>query len=392
MMDEIFDKLIAAYQSEFGTMPTDKFFSPGRINLIGEHTDYNGGHVFPAAITIGTSGVAAKRDDDLVKLYSLNFPDEHISFSINDDEKLPNHAWGNFVKGVLIAMRQFGNTFDTGFNLLIEGNIPNASGLSSSSSLELLVGVVLKRLYNLPIPRLQLVASGQRAENDYIGVQTGIMDQFAIGYGEENQAIYLDTNTMIYEMVPADFKDYDVIIMNTNKRRELADSKYNERVAETQEALRRLQLKLDIHTLGDLDAKTFDEHASMIGDETLIKRARHAVYENERTIKAKAALADNDLVTFGALLNASHTSLKDDYEVTGIELDTLVATAQENPNVLGARMTGAGFGGCAIALVKHDAVEALEQAVESAYVKAIGYAPAFYESHIGDGARFVGEV
>lgn len=391
-MDDTFTKLITTFKQEFGRAPSDKFFSPGRINLIGEHTDYNGGHVFPAAITIGTYGVARKRVDRQVGLYSLNFPDDHIRFAIDDDSKLSNHSWGNFVKGFLVASRAYGNTFDSGFDLVIDGNIPNASGLSSSSSLELLIGVVLRQLFKLPVPRLQLVATGQQAENNYIGVNTGIMDQFAIGYGEKDQAIYLDTNTMTYEMVPIKLSGYDIIIMNTNKRRELTDSKYNERVAETQAALRALQKQLAITSLGQLDSATFEANRDLIGDELLERRARHAVTENERTKLAKQALVDHDLVGFGELLNTSHASLRDDYEVTGPELDTLVATAQQAPGVLGARMTGAGFGGCAIALVEHAAVPAVEEAVDAAYQAKIGYAPSFYLTHIGDGARWVGAV
>jgi galactokinase len=389
----MWQKLQDTFMEQFGQAPSDKFFSPGRINLIGEHTDYNGGHVFPAAITIGTYGVARLRDDATVKLYSRNFPDEGvISFDVNDETKLAHGAWGNFVKGVLQALRGYGNRFEQGFELVVEGNIPNASGLSSSSSLELLVGVVVQKLYDLKIPRLQLVASGQRAENDFVGVNTGIMDQFAIGFGEEAKAIYLDTNTMIYDMVPVNLGEHVVVIMNTNKRRELADSKYNERVKETQEAVFDLQKVLAIQSLGQLDSKTFEKHAHVIQNDIVRRRARHAVTENERTQEAVKALRANDLVRFGELLNASHESLKDDYEVTGIELDTLAHTAQKQAGVLGARMTGAGFGGCAIALVKRDAVEAAQAEVGRVYEETVGYAPSFYVADIGPGAHWVGQV
>ncbi|TOY70542.1 galactokinase [Leuconostoc citreum] len=386
-------KLVQVFIDQFKERPTDQFFSPGRINLIGEHTDYNGGHVFPAAITIGTYGVARLRDDMLVKLYSLNFPDQGvITFDVNDETKLSHGSWGNFVKGVLQALRGYGNVFNQGFELVIEGNIPNASGLSSSASLELLIGVVAQKLYRLKVPRLQLVASGQRAENDFVGVNTGIMDQFAIGFGEKAHAIYLDTNTMIYDMVPVDLGDNVIVIMNTNKRRELADSKYNERVKETQQAVYELQQSLPIQSLGQLTSDTFEANAHLITNDTILRRARHAVTENERTQLAVESLRDNDLVKFGELLNASHDSLKNDYEVTGIELDTLAETAQKIPGVLGARMTGAGFGGCAIALVNRQAVDDLKTKVGQIYEETIGYAPSFYVADIGPGAHWIGEV
>ncbi len=386
-------KLVQVFIDQFKERPTDQFFSPGRINLIGEHTDYNGGHVFPAAITIGTYGVARLRDDMLVKLYSLNFPDQGvITFDVNDETKLSHGSWGNFVKGVLQALRGYGNVFNQGFELVIEGNIPNASGLSSSASLELLIGVVAQKLYRLKVPRLQLVASGQRAENDFVGVNTGIMDQFAIGFGEKAHAIYLDTNTMIYDMVPVNLGDNVIVIMNTNKRRELADSKYNERVKETQEAVYELQQSLPIHSLGQLTSDTFEANAHLIKNDTILRRARHAVTENERTQLAVESLRANDLVKFGELLNASHDSLKNDYEVTGIELDTLAETAQKIPGVLGARMTGAGFGGCAIALVNRQAVDDLKTKVGQIYEETIGYAPSFYVADIGPGSHWIGEV
>lgn len=393
MDKQVFTKLNTIFKEQFTTAPTDAFFSPGRINLIGEHTDYNGGHVFPAAITIGTYGVGAARTDKLVRLYSANFPDTGIvEFAIDDTTKLPHGNWANFVKGDLIALRGYGNHFDHGFDLVIEGNIPSASGLSSSSSLELMISVVVQRLFHLKVPRLQLVACGKQAENEYIGVNTGIMDQFAIGFGEANKAIYLDTNTMVYDMVPVELGDYVVVIMNTNKPRNLVDSKYNERVKETQEAVYCLQKELNINALGELSSAEFEAAAHLITDPTVLKRARHAVTENERTQEAVKYLTAGNLVEFGKLLNASHQSLKDDYEVSGVELDTLAAAAQQQPGVLGARMTGAGFGGCAIALVKRDQVTTFEDQVGQAYTEKIGYAPSFYVADIGDGAHWVGPI
>lgn len=376
------------FQEKFNTTDSQSFFSPGRINLIGEHTDYNGGHVFPAAITLGTYGEARKREDDLIRLYSGNFPDLGIfELSLKDLNFKKEHDWTNYVKGMVKFLLEAGYDISTGFDLALYGNIPNGAGLSSSASLELLAGVVLEELFQLDISRLDLILTGKRVENEFIGVNSGIMDQFAIGMGQKDHGIFLDTNTLEYEMVPVELGEYVVCIMNTNKRRELADSKYNERRAECEEALARLQKQLAIKSLGELTEEEFEKNTFLINDPILEKRARHAVYENGRTIKAKNALVKGDLETFGKLLNASHASLRDDYEVTGLELDTLAQTAQSVPGVLGARMTGAGFGGCAIALVKEDQLENLKEVVGEKYLNVVGYKADFYEAHVGDGTK-----
>ncbi|NJE64118.1 galactokinase [Enterococcus durans] len=383
---EIKRSLNTKFAEIFGPKQTAQYFSPGRINLIGEHTDYNGGHVFPASITYGTQGVATSRKDNKVLVYSTNFEDDGvISFTLNELDYDKQAGWANYVKGMILKLKETGYTFDHGFELLVEGTIPNGAGLSSSASLELLVGVVLEDLLDLAIDRLALVQTGKKVENEFIGVNSGIMDQFAIGFGEVDKAILLDTNTLKYEMVPVKLDGYAVVIMNTNKRRELADSKYNERRSECEEALKRLQTQLTIDALGDLDSETFEAHTDLINDDTLIRRARHAVTENQRTLEAKAELEKGNLAAFGKLLNASHYSLRHDYEVTGIELDTLVDAAQKQEGVLGARMTGAGFGGCAIALVKEENIPEFENNVYDAYLKVVGYAPEFYVAHIGNG-------
>jgi galactokinase len=366
----------------------DLYFAPGRINLIGEHTDYNGGYVFPASITIGTYGVARKRDDKQVHLYSENFPEKGIiTFSLDELDYRKEDDWTNYPKGVIRYLKEAGHVIDSGVEIVFYGNIPNGAGLSSSASIELLTGVILDDLFDLKIERLELVLTGKKVENEFIGVNSGIMDQFAIGMGKKDHALLLDTNTLDYELVPAEFGEYVVAIMNTNKRRELADSKYNERRAECEEALKRLQTELSIASLGELDEAIFFDHTSLIADPVLIKRAKHAVTENQRTLKAKAALQAGDLERFGQLLDASHASLRDDYEVTGIELDTLVAAAQAQPAVLGARMTGAGFGGCAIALVKESEWSTFESAVKKIYREKIGYDTDIYQASIDDGAR-----
>ncbi|MEY8444449.1 galactokinase [Lactococcus ileimucosae] len=363
------------------------YFSPGRINLIGEHTDYNGGYVFPAAITIGTTGLARLREDDKIRLYSENFPElGTIEFSLSEANKATGGIWADYVKGMITMLQGAGYTIDKGFDLLIYGQIPTASGLSSSASLELLVGVVLDDLFKLGVPRLELVQLGQKTENDFIGVNSGILDQFAIGFGQKDQAILLDTNTLEYHMVPVQLGEYAIVIMNTNKPRALTESKYNERFAETREALKRMQNSLDIQALGELSNEDFEANVSVINDETLIKRARHAVYENNRTKVAQKAFVEGDLKIFGQLLNDSHESLKNDYEVTGAELDTLAETAQKQEGVLGARMTGAGFGGCAIALVHKDYVADFEHNVGKVYEEVVGYPASFYVAQIGDGS------
>ena len=381
-------KLSKQFVTIFGVEATGSYFAPGRINLIGEHTDYNGGHVFPASITIGTYGLARKRTDRKIRFYSENFSQLGIiECSLDDLSYQPTDDWTNYPKGMFKYLIEAGNSLESGLDILFYGTIPNGAGLSSSASIELLTGVIIKDLFDLPIEMTALALIGKKVENEFIGVNSGIMDQFAIAMGKKDYAILLDTNTLKYELVPADFGEYVVAIMNTNKRRELADSKYNERRAESEEALRRLQTVLNIPSLGSIDEATFIEHQEVIEDEILIKRAKHAVSENQRTLKARAALEKNDLATFGRLLNDSHQSLKVDYEVTGIELDTLVAAAQNHPGVLGARMTGAGFGGCAIALVKEQNLPEFIQNVGSIYQEKIGFEASFYKASIADGAR-----
>ena len=382
------EQLTQAFEGVFGVAPDATFFSPGRINLIGEHTDYNGGHVFPAAITLGTYGAARKRDDRRLRFFSGNF--EHLGIlEVSLDELVfkKEDNWTNYPKGVIKFLKEAGHSIEAGLDVYVYGNIPNGSGLSSSASLELLIGVICEELFDLKLERLDLVKIGKQTENHFIGVNSGIMDQFAIGMGADKQAIYLDTNTLEYDLVPLDLGDYVVVIMNTNKRRELADSKYNERRAECEKAVEELNHLLDIDHLGVLDEALFDQYAYLIQDGDRIKRARHAVSENQRTLKAKAALIAGDLEQFGRLINASHVSLEHDYQVTGIELDTLVHTAWDQPGVLGARMTGAGFGGCAIAIVHKDEVEAFTVTVGKTYEEKIGYAPAFYLAEVAGGSR-----
>ncbi|MBT2727244.1 galactokinase [Bacillus sp. ISL-75] len=372
----------------FHILPRKAFFAPGRINLIGEHTDYNGGHVFPCAITYGTYAVARKREDQVIRLYSTNFPEKGIiEFNLNELDYQKEHNWANYPKGMIRYMLEAGYEIPTGFDCAIQGNIPNGAGLSSSASIELLTGVLVNGLFELEIPRLDLIKLGKKVENEFIGVNSGIMDQFAIGMGKKDAGILLDCQTLSYEYAPIHLDDYKILIMNTNKRRELADSKYNERRGECEEALAQLQQKLPIVALGQLSEAEFDENQDLITNETVRKRAKHAVYENVRTIKALEELKAGNLEAFGQLINQSHVSLRDDYEVTGVELDSLVEAAWNQPGVLGARMTGAGFGGCAIAIVENDEVENFITNVGAVYLEKIGYKAEFYAASIGDGAK-----
>ncbi|RXI79102.1 galactokinase [Levilactobacillus suantsaii] len=380
--------LASEYKETFNATPQRVFFSPGRINLIGEYTDFNGGHVFPAAISLGTYGAFSKRDDRTVRMYSANLPKAGtIEFSLDDLTYDPADNWTKYFKGLLFELAKQGKTIDQGFDLYVHGNLPDSSGLSSSASVEMLMAQILLDAYDQQISRVDLVKAGQQVENDYLGLNTGIMDQFAIFMGKKDQAILLDTNTLKYQYAPVKMDGYVVVIMNTKKRRELTDSKYNERRSQCEEALKRLQTKLDIQTLGDLNNDQFDENSYLINDDVLIKRARHAVVENQRTLRAFDALQKNELTTFGKLVNASHVSLHYDFAVTGKELDTLVETAWAQPGVLGARMTGAGFGGCAIAIVKESNVQDFEQAVGDTYNQKIGHPAEFYIAHLADGTH-----
>ena len=390
MAYELQEELAQSFNKRFGYDPAKLYFSPGRVNLIGEYTDFNGGHVFPAAISVGTYGAIAPRDDNQIRTYSANYPEAGIqTITVTDLALRPYDTWIKYLRGVMTVMAEAGYPVSKGFDLAIVGDMPTASGLSSSASLEILLLNMLQDMMGYQIDKLTIVKLGQAVENDYLGLKTGIMDQFAVAFGEDEQGIFLDTNTMAYEMVPAEFGEYRLLVMTTNKKRELTDSKYNERRAESEEALALLQENVDVETLGDLTVPQFEAAtADFEKDHALVmKRARHAVSENQRTIAAKAALQAHDLVQFGELLTASHASLRDDFEVSGIELDTLVETALRQPGVLGARMTGAGFGGSAIALVEKDQVPAVTTAVGDVYTAEIGYQPAFFVAEIVAGTH-----
>ena len=383
------NKMLEKFNEKFGYKQGVRvFFSPGRVNLIGEHTDYNGGHVFPCALSFGTYGAIALRDDKVVRMYSENFDDKGIiSFDIENLKNDKEHDWANYPKGVIDVLRKHGYDVNKGFDMFVYGNIPNGAGLSSSASLELLMAVMMNDIYDFNIYRVELVKYCQEAENDFIGVNCGIMDQFAIGMGKDSNAILLDCNTLDYKYSTVNLKDEVIVIANTNKRRGLADSKYNERRGECEEALKELQSELKINALGELTEDEFEQSKHLIKNDVRAKRAKHAVYENQRTLKAVKALENNDIDTFGKLMNESHNSLRDDYEVTGRELDTLVDLASKQEGTIGSRMTGAGFGGCTVSIVKKPMVEKFIENVGKEYKEKIGYDADFYVANIGSGTR-----
>ena len=368
-----------------------EYFAPGRVNLIGEHTDYNGGHVFPCALTIGTYACARRREDRRLRFYSMNFPEAGILESTLDDKEYRKElGFSNYPRGVILMAAQEGYRAEQGMDILYYGTIPNSSGLSSSASIEVLTGYILKDLFGFDFDGIANAKIGQRAENEFIGVNCGIMDQFAIAMGRKDSAIFLDTATLQYEYAPLKLDGVKILIMNTNKKRGLGDSKYNERRAECESALRDLQRAVDIKTLGDLDEEGFVLYSDMIRSQVCMKRARHAVFENRRTIRAAEALRAGDIPKFGRLMNESHVSLRRDYEVTGPELDTLVEAAWEQEGVIGARMTGAGFGGCAVSLVKEEYLPVVMDAIGETYREKIGYEPTFYIAETGDGPSRIG--
>ena len=383
-------QLVKKFQELFGEGGDIRFyFSPGRVNLIGEHTDYNGGHVFPCALTIGTYGVARKRADRKIRLYSENFSKMGvIETSLEDLVYRDSAGWTNYPKGIVWTFQEKGYPVEKGFDMLMYGNIPNGSGLSSSASVELLMGIILKDLFGYEdLTMINLALIGQYGENNFNGMNCGIMDQFAIAMGKKDHAIFLDTQNLQYEYAPIRMDGYKIVIAASNKKRRLTDSKYNERRAECEEALKDIQSVKKIQALGELTEEEFEQVKDAVKDPVCRKRAKHAVYENQRTIQAVKALKNNDLETFGKLMKESHVSLRDDYEVTGKELDTLVEAAWKQDGVIGSRMTGAGFGGCTVSIVKEEAVDAFIKNVGEIYEKEIGYEADFYVVEIGDGTR-----
>ena len=384
------EKLLKKFKELFGDTSDARFyFSPGRVNLIGEHTDYNGGHVFPCALTIGTYGAAKKRNDNKIHFYSMNLDNFGvIEVTLEDLSYHAEYNWANYPLGVVWAFTEKGYTLDSGFDMVIWGNIPNGSGLSSSASLEVLTGVILRDLYNIDtLTMTDLALIGQYSENNFNGCNCGIMDQFAVAMGKADNAIFLDTSTLNFEYAPVKLKDAKIIITNSKVKHSLVDSAYNTRRQECADALAALQTVVSIDSLGDLDMETFEKYKSVIGDPVKEQRAKHAVAENQRTIDAVAALKADNIELFGQLMNQSHISLRDDYEVSCEEIDILVDLAWNTPGVIGSRITGGGFGGCTVSIVKNDAIDTFIETIGAAYKEKVGHEAEFYTVEIGDGAR-----
>ncbi len=367
------------------------YFAPGRVNLIGEHTDYNGGHVFPCALTLGTYAVARKRRDRAIRFYSENFRSLGV-IKTSLDELVPNKkaGWTNYPKGVMWAFEKRGYKLPCGLDIAIYGDIPNGSGLSSSASLEVLTGLMLKDMFGFDgISMVDIALIGQDSENNFNGCNCGIMDQFASAMGKRGNAIFLDTNTLEYEYAPVQLPNAKIVIVNSKVKHSLVDSAYNDRRNECETALLELQTVVNIKTLGDLTEEEFEANKGAIKSEIRQKRAKHAVYENQRTIKAVEALKNNNVELFGKLMNASHESLRYDYEVSCEEIDILVDLAQAMPGVIGSRITGGGFGGCTVSIVENDAVDRFIAEIGKAYLKKVGHEAEFYVVEIGNGAGAV---
>jgi len=390
MKKEMLNEMKECFVEKFGgDGDICSYFAPGRVNLIGEHTDYNGGHVFPCALTIGTYMLARKREDSKLRFYSINFEKIGvIEGSLDELNPKQDENWTAYPKGVMWTFLQKGHAIEQGFDILLYGNIPNGSGLSSSASVELVTGVMLRDMFGYDkLTNIDLALYGQYSENNYNGVNCGIMDQFAIAMGKKEQAIFLDTNSLTYQYAPVKLEGAEIVIACSNKKRGLGDSKYNERREECETALAEIQKVKDVPNLGALTSEEFEEVKDIIKNPVRQKRARHAVYENERTVCAVTLLLNNEIEAFGKLMNESHISLRDDYEVTGIELDTLVEEAWKCEGVIGSRMTGAGFGGCTVSIVKTEAIDNFIKNVGEAYEKKIGYKADFYVVNIGDGPQ-----
>jgi galactokinase len=379
--------LLKEFYQRFGNekVAPELYFAPGRVNLIGEHTDYNGGYVLPCAISYGTYLLVRRIDEPVVRFATTNF-EFKANVPLTDLHVKQPGKWINYPLAVIDQFVKL-NVEIKGMELLYSGNIPNGAGLSSSASIEMVTAVALGSVFHYKMSMVDMAKLSRRAENEFVGMNCGIMDMFAIGMGQKNGALFLNCRTYEYEVIPANVAGYTLVIMNTNKQRGLTDSKYNERVAECQAALKALSADGTLEDLSDLTLEEFNKRAHLIQDPIVRKRAHHVISENARVMAAVEALKHNRIPEFGQLMNASHDSLKTDYEVTGFELDTIVDEARKIKGVIGARMTGAGFGGCAIALVKDEQVKEFCEVVGKNYQQKTKLKPDFYIAEIGDGAR-----
>ena len=375
------------FRNRYGTDPENIFFCPGRVNLIGEHIDYNGGKVLPCAISKGTWLAISKNTEKKLRFASLDYP-ETAELNLQTEYTKTGKEWFNYPLGVINEIIQEGHEI-SGLNLVFTGNLPIAAGLSSSASIEVVTVFAISEIFGIKISRSDMALLCKKVENKFIEVNSGIMDQFSVALGAEGKAILLNCDTLEYEYVPFETRDYELIIINSNKQRTLADSKYNERFAECGAALKQLKQELNVRHLCDINYKTFTRHQHLITDPVLVKRARHVITENERVKKAVRALKTGKLENFGKLMYASHKSLKEDYEVSGTELDTIIGFSKNFNSCIGARMTGAGFGGCAIALVHKNDIDEYNKGLQTFYSEKIGYEPGVFTSKIGNGVTAV---
>lgn len=384
------EKLLKKFEEIYGSSEGARvYFAPGRVNLIGEHTDYNGGHVLPCALSIGTYVVAKKREDKKLRFYSMNYEENGVSEgSIGDLKYRRSNGWTNYPIGILWTYQKKGYKIHQGFDMLLYGDIPSGAGLGTSASIGVALGLMIREMFEFDdITNVDIALFGQYAENEFHGINCGIMDQFASAMGKKDQAIFLDTSDLRYEYAPVNMSDYAIVIANSHKKRGAFDAKYNERRLECERALAELQSVVAIQSLGELTPECYEQVKEMIVEPVLVRRAAHAVYENQRTINAMKALKEGNVKEFGRLMVESHRSLRDNYEVTGKELDVLVEEALKTPGVIGARMTGGGFGGCTITLLKREYIETFIIEVGKNYTERTGYYADFYNVEIGDGAR-----
>lgn len=382
MMLDLFSKIYGI------TEGVSIFFAPGRVNLIGEHTDYNGGHVFPVALSIGTYGAFKKREDNVLRFYSANFEDAGImESSLSDLHPYEEAGWTNYLKGIMWAFEERGMKIPCGMDIILYGNIPNGSGLSSSASIEVLMGYALRELFDFEVSNIELAKIGQYSENNFNGMNCGIMDQFASAMGKKDNAIFLDTADLSYEYAPIALEDKKIVVTNSKVKHSLVTSAYNDRRSSCEQALKELQTVVDINSLGDLTEEQFEKNKSVIKDEDRILKAKHAIYENQRTIRAVNALKNDNIELFGKLMNESHISLRDDYDVSCPEIDALVSAAWTVPGVIGSRITGGGFGGCTVSIVEDGAIEDFKVILEKEYKEKFNKIPEFYVVEIGDGPQ-----
>ena len=385
------DQLNSAYEAAYQKPATDIFFAPGRVNLIGEHTDYNGGFVFPCALSFGTYILLSKNEEQKINFHSLNM---EAVYALGLDEltaPLPNKAWANYPLGVFAQFIKRGISITQGYDILFWGNVPAGAGLSSSAAMEVVTAYALNELLGTGYELTELAKIGRAAEHEFAGVMCGIMDQFASAHGKADHAIYLNCDTLEYDLVPVKLDGVKVVVTNTHSPHKLDSGSFNDRVRQCQLAVEQLNSVRPTQYLAELSQAEFDQVKHAITDETAYRRARHVVGEVQRTKDAVAALQQGDIVLFGKLMNQSHISLRDDYEVTGLHLDALAEAAWKVDGVLGSRMTGGGFGGCTVSLVREESINTFIEQVGKEYTAKTGLKADFYIAEIGDGAHRVND-